>query len=98
MAKSAIYDCLVIAVQMIRLSAAYFMSFALTVPLASWMIIYGLYQLRTYLLEDVEVAETSAEAATTDGSRKLYDTMLRSRKATKSLSSQLQVTVSVATA
>ena len=63
-----------------RMSFAYFLAFSVTVPLASYLLVYGLYQLRTYLLESARTAKELARQ--NKPTSKLYDsvqTMVREK-------------------
>jgi len=52
-------------------SYAYFLAFAVTVPLASHLVVYGVYQLRVYLFE--YMAETATERFRQKPASELYE-------------------------
>ena len=63
-----------IVLQMKLVSIAYFLAFGIFVPLASYMIVYGLYLLRVYLFESAgieAVAETLLKLPVSDLYRKV---------------------------
>jgi len=67
------------ALQLRAISVMYFLAFAITVPVASYMIVYGLYLFKSYIFEHV-THTTTARNFFRFPARSLYDAVRNSMR------------------